>query len=161
MLIHRKWISNILQKTCVNDRVMAVDLKVSKKIIRIMAVYLYHSGYGWNYFQETMADIERLAMEALDKRYSLIIAADFNLSLDQGDRGRAMNELCTQFSMDIANGQTLEYDADKWTWKFRSYLRGIYYILHAKSLRSFDITTNYDLDLDSDHRNVSTSLEMI
>ena len=70
ILIHRKWTSNILQKTCVNDRVMTVDLKVSKKIILIIAVYVLHSGYGWNYFQETLTDMERLAMEALDKDYS-------------------------------------------------------------------------------------------
>ena len=94
---------------------MAVDLKVSKRIIRIMAVYFIHSGYGWNLFQEIMTDIERLAKEALDKRYSLIIAGDFNLSLDQGDRGRAMHELCMQFSMDIADGQSPADAIDTWT----------------------------------------------
>ena len=64
ILINRQWTSDIVQKICVNDRVMAVDLKISKKIIRIMAVYLPHSGYGCNYFQETLLDIKRLAMDA-------------------------------------------------------------------------------------------------
>ena len=57
-------------------------------------------------------DIERLAMDAWDKRYTLIIAGDFNLTLDHGYRGRAMTELCTQCSMDIANGQTPADDID-------------------------------------------------
>ena len=94
ILIHRKWTSKILQKTCMNDRVMVVDLKVSKRIIHIMAVHFLHSGYGRISFQEVMTDIERLAMEALDKRYYWIIAGDFNLNLDQGDRGRAVHQFC-------------------------------------------------------------------
>ena len=113
ILTHRQWTSDIIQKICVNDRVMAVDLKIDKKIIRIMAVYLPHSGYEYNYFQETLTYIERLAMDAWDKRYTLIIAGDFNLSLDHGDRGRAMTELCIQFSMYIVNGQTPADDADQ------------------------------------------------
>ena len=71
-------------------------------------------------------DIERLAMEALDTRYSLIIAGGFNLSLDQGDRGRVMHELCIQFSMDIADGQNPTDGVDTWTWKFESHLRRLF-----------------------------------
>ena len=33
--------------------------------------------------------------------------------------------------------------------------------MHSKSLRSYDITANYDVDLGSEHRNVSTSLGII
>ena len=45
-----------------------------------------------NYFQEIVMDIERLSMEGMDKRYALIIAGDFNLSLERGDRGAIMAE---------------------------------------------------------------------
>ena len=107
-----------------------------------MVVYLPHSGYWLNYFQETLMDIESFAMDAWDKRYTLIIAGDFNLILDHGDRGRAMTEFCTQFYMDIANGQTPADDVDTWIWKFRSYLQRIDYILYSKSIRSDDITSN-------------------
>ena len=55
--------------------------------------------------------------------------------------------------MDIAAGQSLK--------SFELYLLRLDYILHSKSLRSYDITANYDLDMGSDHRNVSTSLEII
>ena len=68
ILIHRQWISDVMQKICVNHGVMVMDLKSSKKIIRIMVIYIRHSGYGWNYFQEILTDIERPAMDALDKR---------------------------------------------------------------------------------------------
>ena len=79
-------------------------------------------------------DIERLTMDAWDKRYILFIAKDFNLILDHGDRGRTMTELCAQFFMDIANGQTPADDADILTYEFGLYLRRIDYILHLKLL---------------------------
>ena len=104
-------------------------------------------------------DIERLAMEGMDKGYALIIAGDFNLSLERGDRGAIMAEFCEQFSMNIVNDQD---SAEAWT--FKSFIGGFYrldYILHTKNLRSFDVSANYDLDLGSDHRNVSASLEFI
>ena len=75
-----------------NDRVISLDLKKSKNIVCIMAVYLLHFGYAWNYFQQIMMDIESFAIEAFDKRYSWIIAGDFNVDLDHGDRGRAMHD---------------------------------------------------------------------
>ena len=75
-------------------------------------------------------------MEALDKTYSFIIIRDFNISLYHGDRGQAMHELCIEFSMDIADGQSPADGPDTWTLKFRLYLQRLDYILHSKSLQS-------------------------
>ena len=58
-LIRRQWVSDLLWKIHADDGVMVVDLKISKKIIRIMVVYLLHSGYGRNYVQEILIDMER------------------------------------------------------------------------------------------------------
>ena len=71
-----------------------------------------------------------------------------------------MKELCTTFSLEIANGKTMTDSSDTWTWK-SSYgqFRRIDYILHSKNLRSFNISANRELDLGSDHRNVSASIE--
>ena len=35
------------------------------------------------------------------------------------------------------------------------------YILHTMNLRSFDVSANYELDLGSDYRNISASLEFV
>ena len=86
---------------------MAIDLKISHKMIRIIIVYLLHAGYDSNYFQSTLDDVERLIMEACDKRYAVVIGGDFNLSLDQGVRDRLLQDLCAEFSLDIANGTPL------------------------------------------------------
>ena len=71
-----------------------------------------------------------------------------------------MKELCITFSLEIANGRTMADSSDTWTWK-SSYgqFRRIDYILHSKNLRSLNISANRELDLGSDHRNVSASIE--
>ena len=69
---------------------MAIDLKIAQKIIRVIAVYLPHMDYDWNYFIDTFTDIEGLVMEAMNKGYTLVLAGDFNLTLDQGQRGDVM-----------------------------------------------------------------------
>ena len=58
ILIHRRRIKAIKQRICVTDRVMAIDLKISHNIIRIIAVYLLHAGYESNCFQSTFDDVE-------------------------------------------------------------------------------------------------------
>ena len=160
VLVHRRWTKSIARKICLHDRVIFIDLKIAQKIIRVIAVYLPHMGYDWNYFINIFTDIEGLVMEAMNKGYTLVLAGDFNLTLDQGQRGDVMKELCTTFSLEIANGRTMADSSDTWTWK-SSYgqFRRIDYILHSKRLRSFNISANRELDLGSDHRNVSASIE--
>ena len=73
-----------------------------------------------------------------------------------------MEDFCTEFSMDIANGATPYDDPDTWTYKNSwGHLTRLDYILHSKSLRSFDKSANDELHLGSDHRNVSASIEFI
>ena len=162
ILVHHRWTTNIKHTICLNDRVMAVDLKISQKTIRLIAVYLPHSGYDRKYFQDTFIDIEVLANDAMDKGYTIILGGDFNLSLDQGYRGEVMEEFCSSFSMNIAGGVLMGNDANMWTWKSPS---GEYqrkdYILHSRSLRSDDTSSNLELDMGSDHRNVSTSISIM
>ena len=118
------------------------------------------NGYDWNYFLDIFNDIQRLAIEAMDKRYGLVLTGDFNLNLDHYRRGDIMNKICTVLSLEIANGKTMPDSFDTWTRKSPcGQFRRIYYILHSKTLRSFIISTNRDLDLGSDHRNVSVSIE--
>ena len=73
-----------------------------------------------------------------------------------------MEEFCSSFSMNIAGGVLMGNDANMWTWKSAS---GEYqrkdYILHSRSLRSDDTSSNLELDMDSDHRNVSTSISIM
>ena len=97
ILLHRRWTDQVKKKICLHDRVMAIDLKLPHRMVRVLAVYLPNAwNYDLNYFQEIFMDIERLSMEGMDKGYALIIAGDFNLSLERGDRGAIMAEFCEQ-----------------------------------------------------------------
>ena len=84
ILAHRRWTGQIKQIIYFHDRVIAIALKLPPRMVRILAVYLPNA---WNYdlifFQSIFEEIERLSMEAMDNGYALIIADDFNLSLEQ------------------------------------------------------------------------------
>ena len=93
LLLHRRWAGQVKKKICLHDRVMAIDFKLSHRMVRVLAVYLPNAwNYDLNYFHEIFNDIERLSMEAMDKGYALNIAGDFNLSLQRLDRGGIMAE---------------------------------------------------------------------
>ena len=84
ILFHRRWTDKVKKKICLHDRVMAIDLKLPHRMVRVLAVYLPNAwNNDLNYFQDFFMDIERLSMEGMDKGYALIIAGDFNLSLER------------------------------------------------------------------------------
>ena len=162
ILVKRQWTSGIKKVICLNDRVMALDLIISQKTIRLISVYLPHNGYERKYFQDIFTDIEILVTDAIDKGYQIILGGDFNLSLDRGYRGQVMEEFRSAFSLDIANGVSMENDPSMWTWKSSAgECPGLDYILHSRSLRSLDTSSNLELDMGSDHRSVSTSIQFI
>ena len=101
-------------------------------------------------------------MEVCDKRYAVVIGGDFNLSLDQGVRDRLLQDLCAEFSLDIANGTSLAENPNMWTFKTSwGNFNRLDYVLHSRSLQSSEVSANLDLDMGSDHRNVSVSMSYI
>ena len=82
-MIHRRWMNYIIRKICLHDRVMVIDIKIPQKNTRFIVVYLPHIGYDWNYFLDIFNDIKGLVMEAMDKRYTLVLIENFNLTLTQ------------------------------------------------------------------------------
>ena len=90
------------------------------------------------------------------------MTGDFNLHLNEDDRGRIMEDFCEEFSMDVANGAIPCDEPDTWTFQNSwGHSRRFDCVLHSKSLRSFDVSANDELHLGSDHRNVSASIEYI
>ena len=99
-------------------------------MIRIIAVYLPHAGYESSYFQITFDDLERLVMEAYGKQFKIIVIIDFNPSLNDGVCDRVLQDLCSEFFLDLVNGNEFEDDPNAWTWRSRR----LYYILYSKSV---------------------------
>ena len=122
ILVHRKLRKRVIRKICINDRVMAIDLKLGGKVIRIISVYLPHSGMedSWNYFQQCFDHIIDLLADAQTNHHSVVIGGDFNLQLGVGDRGQMLRDLCTQFYLDIVNGTNADDAADIWTYRSSS-----------------------------------------
>ena len=63
-----------------------------------------------NNFHAIFTGIEVLVTDAIDKRYIIISGEEFNLILDRGYRGQVMEEFCSAFSMNIANGALMGND---------------------------------------------------
>ena len=115
-------------------------------------------------------NILKLSRRILKDSYKIRIASDIQwlwseisiCYLNEDDRRRIIEEFCMYFVINIANGITPYDESDTWTFKNSwGHLRRFDYILHSKSLRSFDVSTNDELHLGSDHRNVSASIEYI
>ena len=112
---------------------MTVNLRISQKTTRFIAVYLPNSlNYNLNYFEAIFRDIEGLVQDANSKRYAMVMAGDFNLHLNEGDRGHIVEDFCMECSM---NGATPCDDLDTCTFKKSwGHSRRLNYILHSKYL---------------------------
>ena len=73
------------RKHCISDRIMTVDLLIDTKSIRLISVYLPHSGYELDDYYDVMASLSTLTMEGPDKGMLLIVAGDFTASLEDAD----------------------------------------------------------------------------
>ena len=76
---------------------MAIDLIIGSSMCRIIAVYLPHAGYPWEYFQSSMDIVSNLLAEAVSKNFKMMVAGDFNLSIGIGSRGELFQSLCDEF----------------------------------------------------------------
>ena len=57
ILIHARIIKFVRRKIIMHDRVMAIDVKFDKKMIRVISVYVPHAGHAWNDFDDVFACI--------------------------------------------------------------------------------------------------------
>ena len=155
ILVHSDYTKYIIKKHLISDRTMVIDVKIGRKRVRIISVYVPHAGYTWVDFEACMNDISILVSEPTRLNMSIIIGGDFNLSLGIGRRGEYMDELCQQFRLKIGNGTGLASADANWT--FRSTLgatRRIDYILYSAGLTSESASATGELDLGLDHRSV-------
>ena len=87
IFVNRQWTSSIKNIIDLNDRMMAMDLKISQKIFRLIPLYLLHIVYDREYFHYMFIYMECLIIDAMDKGYVIMLRGDFNLSLDRGYQG--------------------------------------------------------------------------
>ena len=51
----------------VSDCVLGIDVRIGRRNLRIIAVYVPHAGYSWDEFEICMSGISCLTMEVIDK----------------------------------------------------------------------------------------------
>lgn len=158
-MVHHKYADFFLKKHNISDRVLAIDMKIGRKRIRIISVYLPHAGYSWTDFQQCFDDLSTMIADAGRSNMDIFIGGDFKLSLDIGARGDCMNDFCQQLNLQIANRSGSVDDASNWTFKSSlGFVRRIDFILHGPMFTSSLTEANWDIDLGSDHRCVRVQL---
>ena len=75
ILIHSSLVKFIQSVHRKNDRIMAVDMEISGKRFRILAVYLPHSGFGHIFLEECYRELSDFIREARDKCMYVIVGA--------------------------------------------------------------------------------------
>ena len=100
-----------------------------------------------------MTDIVALCIEIQDRNYGIFIAGDFDLTLHTGSRGDWMLDLCSQFSLQVANRFGSNDDPSQWIFRSSTGLyRRLDFILHSASIECSESEAIDGLHLGSDHR---------
>ena len=86
ILIHKDFRKQVIVSIALSNRVLYMDVKISSKVDRIVAVYLSHAGYPWTDFEDQMNLLSQLTTEAQVRGYYIVVAGDFNLDLHAGAR---------------------------------------------------------------------------
>ena len=63
ILIHRRWVKYTREVHLIHDRLIAIDIKLKERTIRIISIYVPHLGYGWHPFQGIFEDLSHLLSE--------------------------------------------------------------------------------------------------
>lgn len=71
---------------------MAIDIKMGRRTLRIIVVYLPHAGYIWQDVTDYFDDITALCTEADDRGFFMIIGGDSNATFDGEVRGNYLRK---------------------------------------------------------------------
>lgn len=159
ILVHSRHVSKVLKVTSVNDSLIAIDLRIGGRLLRVIAVYAPHAGYPWAEFIDCIDKLASLVMNAQDKGMQIIVGGDFNLNLNIGDRGDVFQDFISQFNLVVANGAG-EVSAEA-NWTFRSslgILRRIDFILCSSRLVTSEAVASRVLDLGSPLRSIKSPI---
>ena len=102
----------------VTGRILAVDIKWIRAQIRVIAVYVPHSGYDRFSEEDLLAFYEELyalLIDAIRKKMRIIIGGDFNTVFRDGRRGELLDALLTAFSLQIINDPEQLSFENAWT----------------------------------------------
>lgn len=155
ILIHKSLTNMVKTVQRVDDRIMAIDVHFVDKEVRFISVYLPHSGLPKSLLEQCYTKMSHLIRSARKNGMAVIIGGDFNTQYDFGDRGMAMQELCSEFELCVCNPSNLIQSPSSWS--FESTLgaqRVIDYILITRNIQCIQSDASDLLNMGSDHRSI-------
>ena len=161
ILIHKRWVDNIIDYKQASGRVMHCDIRIGKCTYRFVATYLPHAGYPDADFRQCMQHIRNTVAHAHQHKYRCVIGGDFNAEIGRGWRGAELESLAAELGLVISNVNENEDLGNQWT--FRSCVgrrRRLDYILVDAAVQYRNAKPSDLLDLSSDHRAVKVCIEI-
>ena len=62
ILIHQDYVKRVINSVAPSNRVMAIDVKIGTKVVRVISVYMPHAGYPWQDFVNEFDTLEQLVI---------------------------------------------------------------------------------------------------
>ena len=172
-LLHKRWTETRFKPT--SERTASLDVQISADVrLRIMGVYMPHTGYSDSAIEEVYAELDNELATAHAAGHRVIIAGDMNAQIggqtelddpaiighnpapSRNGRGDLLLQWCTLRCMVIANSFGMSNFSEIWTYTNSGIHRQLDYILvsqpHWKFVRSCRVL--YEVDIGSDHRPV-------
>ena len=110
ILVHARHADNVKVIHRFHDRLLAIDLRVGSRVLRIASVYMPHAGYAFDELHSVYDKLLSLLDYEMQKRFDLIVGGDSNTVVDLGSRGDLLNELMAMFDLQIANREEFVED---------------------------------------------------
>ena len=143
-------------------RLMFADLVLAHGTVRFVAAYAPHSGYSRDVLDKFYEDLHACLEDARGKRFQLVVGGDFNTQLNTGFRGTLLQDVVETFDLIITNDDD-NHICNMETWTFESSCglrRRIDFIMCSQEMRFTSVHATCNLDLGSDHRAVTVSLDL-
>ena len=161
ILIHARWVGEIITSRNVSDRIVYVDIRLFGRKYRIIATYVPHAGYHQDQFNACFDELRETILQANALGCKPMVGGDFNTHVSFGWRSERLVALTHETGLVIGNHPDDMAFHDSWT--FRSCLgahRVLDYVLTPSSLNVKYAKAVDHLHLGSDHRLVQLCIEL-
>jgi hypothetical protein len=170
LLLHQRLAHSVISSKAMSARLLFVDLSLQGHKLRIICIYMPHTGYADHYVEEMYYSMDAVIHEARARGHNILIAGDWNAEVGgglPGDceycigrhgqgvrnlRGSMLVSWCFGQSLCIANTFFRKQWRSYWTHCHDGRERAIDYFLVDSSLRKWlvNVESCDALDLGSD-----------
>jgi endonuclease/exonuclease/phosphatase family metal-dependent hydrolase len=161
ILVHKRHVPRVSRSAAVGDRIIFVDVTVGGRKLRIIAVYLPHSGYERSLLDETYDQLGLVISEAQAAGRAIVLGGDFNSQSGHSARGDLLDNFLQEHKLSLTTDAATQPWEEIWTFKTSlGVTRAIDYIAASTFLPVNKAQATDDLDLGSDHRAVTATLSV-